>query len=398
MTRGATPVSMRPGDLVVLEEQDRSRWDQRQIAEALPLVEEALRGGPGSYALQAAIAAQHCQAARAEDTDWPQIVRLYDLLERVQPSPIVSLNRAVAVAMVDGPGRRSPSSMRWPQPAISTTIICCTPRVPTCCAASDPQRRRRRATSERWHWSPMTASADSSSGGCAKFSRRRRSPRQYLVCKAVAQEKLVNVLHIVGARPNFMKVAPVLNALRSHQHVVQTLVHTGQHYDANMSDVFFEQLGILAPDVNLAVGSGTHARQTAEIMTRFEPLVLERKPDIVLVYGDVNSTVAAALVAPSSNPRRRVEAGLRSFDRAMPEEVKQAGGRSARRDVCIRPAKTETSTCSARSSREDLRRQRHVIDFLVKLCHSASGKAKIISERYALVLLHRPANVDDSAT
>jgi len=91
------------GDLVVLEDQDRRRWDQRQIAEALPLVEEALRGGPGPYALQAAIAAVHCRAARAEDTDWPQIVGLYDLLERLQPSPIVSLNRAVAVAMVDGP-------------------------------------------------------------------------------------------------------------------------------------------------------------------------------------------------------------------------------------------------------------------------------------------------------
>src|SRR5438034_5921163 len=91
------------GDLVLLEEQDRRRWDQRQIAEALPLVEEALRGGPGPFALQAAIAALHCRAARAEDTDWPQVVRLYDLLERLQPSPIVSLNRAVAVAMVDGP-------------------------------------------------------------------------------------------------------------------------------------------------------------------------------------------------------------------------------------------------------------------------------------------------------
>lgn len=91
------------GDLILLEEQDRRRWNQRQIAEALPLVEEALRGGPGPFALQAAIAALHCQAARAEETDWPQIVRLYDLLERVQPSPIVSLNRAAAVAMVDGP-------------------------------------------------------------------------------------------------------------------------------------------------------------------------------------------------------------------------------------------------------------------------------------------------------
>ena len=91
------------GDLVLLEEQDRSRWNQEQIAEALPLVEEALRGGVGAFALQAAIAALHCQAARAEDTDWPQIVRLYDILERLDPSPIVSLNRAVAVAMVDGP-------------------------------------------------------------------------------------------------------------------------------------------------------------------------------------------------------------------------------------------------------------------------------------------------------
>jgi RNA polymerase sigma-70 factor (ECF subfamily) len=92
------------GDLVLLEDQDRRRWNRRQIAEALPLVEEALRGGAGPFALQAAIAAVHCEAARAEDTDWPQIVRLYDLLERVQPSPIVSLNRAAAIAMVDGPG------------------------------------------------------------------------------------------------------------------------------------------------------------------------------------------------------------------------------------------------------------------------------------------------------
>ena len=91
------------GDLVVLEEQDRSLWNHEQIGEALPLVEEALRAGPGPYALQAAIAALHCQAARPEETDWPQIVRLYEVLERVQPSPIVSLNRAAAVAMVEGP-------------------------------------------------------------------------------------------------------------------------------------------------------------------------------------------------------------------------------------------------------------------------------------------------------
>jgi RNA polymerase sigma-70 factor (ECF subfamily) len=91
------------GNLIVLEEQDRSRWNRQQIAEALPLVEQALRRGPGPFAVEAAIAALHCEAARAEDTDWPQIVRLYDVLERLQPSPIVSLNRAVAVAMVEGP-------------------------------------------------------------------------------------------------------------------------------------------------------------------------------------------------------------------------------------------------------------------------------------------------------
>src|SRR4030095_16442688 len=106
----------------------------------------------------------------------------------------------------------------------------------------------------------------------------------------------MHILHVVGARPNFMKAAPVVAALRRRPSVSQTLVHTGQHYDRNMSEVFFEQLGMPAPDVNLEVGSGTHAQQTAEVMSRFEPVVLEKKPDLVLVYGDVNSTMAAAVV------------------------------------------------------------------------------------------------------
>ena len=130
-----------------------------------------------------------------------------------------------------------------------------------------------------------------------------------------------HILHVVGARPNFVKAAPVLRAIRK-EGLRQTLVHTGQHYDRNMSDVFFTQLEIPEPDVNLGVGSGSHASQTAEIMRRFEPVVLERKPDIVLVYGDVNSTVAAALVcAKLLIPVGHVEAGLRSFDRTMPEEI-----------------------------------------------------------------------------
>jgi len=105
----------------------------------------------------------------------------------------------------------------------------------------------------------------------------------------------MHVLHVVGARPNFMKAAPVMCALRARG-AQQTLVHTGQHYDANMSDVFFTQLAMSAPGVNLEVGSGSHAKQTANIMSRFEPVVLELRPDVVLVYGDVNSTAAATLV------------------------------------------------------------------------------------------------------
>src|SRR6516225_9415771 len=119
-----------------------------------------------------------------------------------------------------------------------------------------------------------------------------------------------------------MKVAPVLHALSTCEGVVQSLIHTGQHYDTNMSDVFFQQLKIPTPDVNLAVGSGTHATQTAEIMTRFERVVVEQRPDLVLVYGDVNSTLATALVCAKLGVRfGHVEAGLRSFDRSMPEEV-----------------------------------------------------------------------------
>jgi UDP-N-acetylglucosamine 2-epimerase (non-hydrolysing) len=118
-----------------------------------------------------------------------------------------------------------------------------------------------------------------------------------------------------------MKAAPVIRALSAFS-TEQIIVHTGQHYDFNMSDVFFQQLGMPAPDVNLQVGSGSHAQQTAQIMSRFEPVVLEKKPDVVVVYGDVNSTVAAALVCAKLMVRvAHVEAGLRSGDREMPEEI-----------------------------------------------------------------------------
>ena len=128
---------------------------------------------------------------------------------------------------------------------------------------------------------------------------------------------------IVGARPNFMKIAPIMRALREQAGSIKPiLVHTGQHYDEAMNDTFFEQLGIPKPDIHLDVGSGTHAAQTAEIMKRFEPVITRDQPDAILVVGDVNSTIACALVAAKLGVRViHVEAGLRSNDRSMPEEV-----------------------------------------------------------------------------
>ncbi len=211
----------------------------------------------------------------------------------------------------------------------------------------------------------------------------------------------MKVFHVVGARPNFMKVAPVLSALKGHKNVVQTLIHTGQHYDAQMSDVFFEQLGIPAPDINLAVGSGSHAKQTAEIMVRFEPVVLERKPDFVLVYGDVNSTVAAALLcAKLGVPVGHVEAGLRSFDRTMPEEINRLVTDQLA-DLLFTPSEDGDGNLRKEGIASDkvFRVGNVMIDSLVRLLPAArSIKHDSLPDRYALVTLHRPANVDDSAT
>ena len=208
----------------------------------------------------------------------------------------------------------------------------------------------------------------------------------------------MNVLHVVGARPNFMKVAPVVEALRLRGSFVQTLVHTGQHYDVNMSDVFFQQLGIPEPDVNLAVGSGSHAKQTAEIMTRLEPVVEERTPDVVLVYGDVNSTVATALVCAKLGVRvGHVEAGLRSFDRSMPEEINRLVTDQLA-DLLFTPSEDEDANLRQEgiASGKIFRVGNVMIDSLVKLLPAARQKSKKhLPERYALVTLHRPANVDD---
>src|SRR6202040_3237832 len=208
----------------------------------------------------------------------------------------------------------------------------------------------------------------------------------------------MHILHVVGARPNLMKVAPVLSALKQYPKIKQSLIHTGQHYDTNMSDVFFEQLEIPAPDVNLGVGSGSHARQTAEIMTRFEPIVLERKPDLVLVYGDVNSTVAAALVCSKLLVQvGHVEAGLRSFDRTMPEEINRiATDRLA--DLLFTPSEDGDSNLQNEGVPADkIHRVGNVmIDSLIQLLPAAMRRPKgDLPDRYVLVTLHRPSNVDD---
>ena len=130
------------------------------------------------------------------------------------------------------------------------------------------------------------------------------------------------ILIVAGARPNFMKIAPLMWELGRRTKIDACLVHTGQHYDERMSKLFFEELKIPRPDIDLGVGSGSHAVQTAEVMKRFEPVVLEQRPDVVVVVGDVNSTIACALTAVKLGvPVAHVEAGLRSFDRTMPEEI-----------------------------------------------------------------------------
>ena len=209
----------------------------------------------------------------------------------------------------------------------------------------------------------------------------------------------MKIFHVVGARPNFMKAAPVVEALAHRPGVTQKLIHTGQHYDPNMSDVFFEQLGLPNPDWNLGAGSGSHAQQTAEIMLRFERLLLEDKPDLLLVYGDVNSTIATALVACKMGVRiGHVEAGRRSRDRSMPEEINRV-----LTDRITDLFFTPSAEAGANLEQEGVSRSQifHVgnvmIDSLVKLLPAA--RAPHMPGRteapFVLVTLHRPSNVDD---
>jgi UDP-N-acetylglucosamine 2-epimerase (non-hydrolysing) len=211
------------------------------------------------------------------------------------------------------------------------------------------------------------------------------------------------VVHVVGARPNFVKAAPVIRAL-AERGVSQTIVHTGQHYDARMSDVFFEDLEIPTPDVNLGVGSGTHAAQTAALLVALETTFGTLRPALVVTYGDVNSTLAAALVAAKLGlPIAHVEAGLRSFDRSMPEEVNRV----------VTDVLADLLFTTSPEARDNLIREgvagagihfvgNPMIDTL--LGHRSRFDARWaeanlgIRAPYAVATLHRPANVDDPGT
>lgn len=208
------------------------------------------------------------------------------------------------------------------------------------------------------------------------------------------------VLHVTGARPNFPKAAPVLEGLGAYD-VEQLLVHTGQHYDDKMSDIFFRQLGIPKPDVNLGVGSGAHGAQTAKVMEALEQLFTDRRPDLVVVYGDVNSTVAAALVASKMGITfAHVEAGLRSFDMTMPEEINRLVT-DRLSDLLLTTSVDAIAHLGNEGTDPD---KIHfvgnpMIDTLLKnkdRFDSAAAREEVgLEGDYIVATLHRPGNVDD---
>ena len=216
----------------------------------------------------------------------------------------------------------------------------------------------------------------------------------------------MKILNIVGARPNFMKIAPLMEEYQLHSKIEPVLVHTGQHYDEKMSDLFFRQLGIPEPDINLEIGSGSHAFQTAEIMKAFEPVVLEHEPDAVLVVGDVNSTIACGLVAVKLGAKLiHVEAGLRSGDRSMPEEINRILTDSISDMLFCTEQSGVDNLLKEGIAQEKIHLVGHVmIDTLLKNLEKAK-ESNIMSQlkdqdcldgsEYALLTLHRPSNVDD---
>ncbi len=214
----------------------------------------------------------------------------------------------------------------------------------------------------------------------------------------------MKIINVVGARPNFMKIAPLIHEYKKQPEIETLLVHTGQHYDEKMSKLFFEDLGIPEPDINLEVGSLSHAVQTAEIMKRFEPVLLKERPDLVLVVGDVNSTIACALVASKLDIKvAHVEAGLRSFDRSMPEEINRV----------LTDAISDYLFTTEPSAKENLLKEgiseekiyfvgNVMIDTLLKHRQEAINSKvlemlEVKPKDYAVLTLHRPSNVDNPA-
>jgi UDP-N-acetylglucosamine 2-epimerase (non-hydrolysing) len=218
-------------------------------------------------------------------------------------------------------------------------------------------------------------------------------------------EDNLKIINVVGARPNFMKAAPVVAALRARARFDVMLVHTGQHYDRQMSDVFFRELGLPQPDINLQVGSGSHTQQTAEIMVRFEKVVHEQAPALVVVFGDVNSTVACSLVcAKMGVPIAHVEAGLRSFDRTMPEEINRIVTDQLSRYLFITEESARRNLLAEGIAPEKIFAVGNVmVDTLLRL-RKQSLRSTILKDlglgarNYAVLTLHRPSNVDDFET
>lgn len=214
----------------------------------------------------------------------------------------------------------------------------------------------------------------------------------------------ISILCVVGARPNFMKIAPIMRVLnRKDNNFSATLVHTGQHYDQSMKLSFFDQLRIPEPDIDLGVGSGTHAVQTAEVMKRFEPVLDSVKPRMVLVVGDVNSTLACALVAVKKGiPVIHVEAGLRSNDRSMPEEINRILTDQISELLFITERSASHNLVQEGVSENKIHFVGNVmIDTLLYNLESATPVKSILKlkddnlQKYGLVTLHRPSNVDD---
>lgn len=211
----------------------------------------------------------------------------------------------------------------------------------------------------------------------------------------------LKICNVVGARPNFMKIAPIIDEMRKHTEIAASLVHTGQHYDEKMSKLFFQDLGLPKPDVYLGVGSGGHGEQTGKIMIEFEKIIAANKPDLVVVVGDVNSTIACGLVAVKMGVKLvHVEAGLRSFDRTMPEEINRI----------LTDQISDYLFLTEREAKENLLREgvaeekihfvgNVMIDSLMKHREHAErspilGDLKLEAGRYGLITLHRPSNVD----